>query len=410
MAANDVLATVLKSFGMDTLSTTDNSEESASDINETSDDEIDINDLDPHGYIAKVLQSTKPIVKMPTEPVEPPRKRKRRRGWKCTTRLPYTSSMFYRDYHNPKVQVSGHKDAKQFRLNYRMPWCEAHKIVELFVNNGWVFTASSNKKTYMQPDKLCPPEIKVLATLYWLGEGCSFRTVCNLSGRVLTRQTFTNFAKRFCKIVRTKLAPIWIRMPEDVGELRTVSTPYEKKGFPGACGSTDGVQIAWEGCPFAFRHSFTGKEKYPSLGFNVTVAHDMRIMYVCSMFAGRFNDKTKVLYDGYVFLLVVRTSPHPLLTLRYVNRLRSGYYHDFDYEVYDMNGNRRRCITPYLLCDNGYHRWSQLMCPYKTTSQEKLALWSKRLESIRKDVERTKLYFWGPQETFSCAQVTIVVS
>ena len=29
------------------------------------------------------------------------------------------------------------------------------------------------------------------------------------------------------------------------------------------------------------------------------------------------------------------------------------------------------------------------MCPYKTTSQEKLALWSKRLESIRKDVERT---------------------
>ena len=64
MAVNDVLATVLKSFGMDTLSTTDNSEESASDINETSDDEIDTNDLDPHGYIAKVLQSTKTIVKI----------------------------------------------------------------------------------------------------------------------------------------------------------------------------------------------------------------------------------------------------------------------------------------------------------------------------------------------------------
>ena len=37
---------VLKSFGMDTLSITDNSEEYASDIDETSDDEIDINDLE----------------------------------------------------------------------------------------------------------------------------------------------------------------------------------------------------------------------------------------------------------------------------------------------------------------------------------------------------------------------------
>lgn len=89
------------------------------------------------------------------------------------------------------------------------------------------------------------------------------------------------------------------------------------------------------------------------------------------MFAGRFNDKTKILYDIYV------------------RKLREGFYPGFAYHTTDMRGQRVRHTTPYLLCDNGYHRWLQLMCPYKTTSREMLALWSKLLESIRKDAERT---------------------
>ena len=107
------------------------------------------------------------------------------------------------------------------------------------------------------------------------------------------------------------------------------------------------------------------------MGSNVTVAHDMRIMHVCSMFAGRFNDKTKILYDDYV------------------QELRSGRYVGFEYHTLDVDGQPTRCTTPYLLCDNGYHRWLQLMCPFKTTSKENLALWSKLLESTRKDAKRT---------------------
>ena len=97
----------------------------------------------------------------------------------------------------------------------------------------------------------------------------------------------------------------------------------------------------------------------------------MRIINVCSMFAGRFNDKTKVLFD------------------EYVSRLREGFYEGFQYEILDARGRASSCRTPYLICDNGYHRWVQLMCPLKTTTQEYLALFSKRLESVRKDVERT---------------------
>ena len=59
--------------------------------------------------------------------------------------------------------------------------------------------------------------------------------------------------------------------------------------------STDGVQIPWEGCPFAYRISFTGKE-----GSNPPIqrhCHDMRILHVVVTFTGRFNDKTKILHD-----------------------------------------------------------------------------------------------------------------
>ena len=40
-----------------------------------------------------------------------PRKRKRK-GWRKQVKLPYTSSMFYRDYHNKNVQDLSHRDAK----------------------------------------------------------------------------------------------------------------------------------------------------------------------------------------------------------------------------------------------------------------------------------------------------------
>jgi hypothetical protein len=43
----------------------------------------------------------------------------------------------------------------------------------------------------------------------------------------------------------------------------------------------------------------------------------------------------------------------------------------------------------FLLCDGGYHKWSQLICPLKHTSKLAHTLWSCQLESVRKDVECT---------------------
>ena len=356
--ATDVVADMLKSVGVRNM---------ISDSEESEDSDADIKfDVD---WVHKVVSNAHKRSARLDASLKPQRKRKRR--WKCRRKLPYSVSMFYRDFHSPTCRILGHRDAKEFRLNYRMPWTEANKLVRLFVHKKWVITQKECDKRRVGGLKVCPPEIKVLGTLYWLGEGCSFRTIYNLSGRVLSSQSFSDFAKKFCKLVKTHLGPQYIKLPETVDDLRRIAKAYEDRGFPGAVGSTDGVQIAWEGCPFTYRKSFTGKEKYPTLGFNVTVDHDYRILHVCSMFAGRFNDKTKVLYD------------------EYVKRLRADFYTGFTYTVYDSDGVPSTMTIPYLLCDGGYHKWLQLMCGFKTTSKECLALFSKLLESLRKDAECT---------------------
>ena len=278
----DALANILESVGVRNM-VNDN-------VNE-SEDNPNINcSVD---WIQRVISgiSEEPVNHSST--VKPPNKRQKR-TWKCRRKLPYSTSMFYRDFHSPTCRDLTHIDAKEFRINYRMPWTEADKIVRLFVEKKWVITQAECDKRRVKGQRVCPPEIKILGTLYWIGEGCSFRTIYNLSGRVLCHLSFLNFAKKFCMVYAKHLAPKYIKVPANVSELREVSKVYEERGFPGAVGSTDGVQIAWEGCPYTYRASFTGKEKYPTLGFNVTVDHDMRILHVCSMFAGRFNDKTKV--------------------------------------------------------------------------------------------------------------------
>ena len=296
-----------------------------------------------------------------------PPKKKRRRKWTHKKKNAYENSMFWMDHHNPQCKIPGHRDAANYRLDYRMPWSEADKLISVFKENEWLTVAPilSNGK------RSCPLEIKILGTLYWMGSGCTWRTIHNLSGRVFSEQSFRLFGLAFLKIMAEHLAPIHIKKPRTVEELEQINAQYSERGFPGACGSMDGVQIYWEACPYRLKYSFTGKETKPTVGFNCTVDHNLRFLYVGDLFAGRFNDKTKLLYD------------------EYIQELRTGKFKDFAYTMKDKNGNQFTETGPYVINDNGYHYWSQCMCPSKHTAVPHLALLSKHLESTRKDVERT---------------------
>ena len=225
----------------------------------------------------------------------------------------------------------------------------------------------------------------------------------NISGRVWSAESFRIFSIEFYQVIAKHIAPLHIKGPRNLKELRKLEKPYrvnimcdvyvciavsvyylftqhsthtyhicnQERGFPGAIGSMDGVQIAWEGCPFALKHHCTGKEGYPTLGFNVVVTHNLIIQHVTPVMAGRYNDKTKIRYDTFV------------------QNLRSGKYDKLSYNVYSADGTVTKRNDVYVINDNGYHEWIQLMCPAKHTARAHLALWSERLEQVRKDSERT---------------------
>ena len=169
---DDVLTNILESVGVRNMT-------SDSDVSEDNDEDFKF-DVD---WVQRVISNVHKRSESLNSTVKPKKKRKRR--WKCRRKLPYSVSMFYKDYHNTQCKLLGHRDAKEFRLNYRMPWTEADKLVRLFIKNKWVITQDECDRRRVPGQRVCPPEVKVLGVLYWLGEGCSFHTVYNLSGRVL---------------------------------------------------------------------------------------------------------------------------------------------------------------------------------------------------------------------------------
>ena len=104
--------------------------------------------------------------------------------------------------------------------------------------------------------------------------------------------------------------------------------------------------------------------------------------------AGRFNDLTKARFDDYIQLL------------------RSGVFDDFVYTLYKRDGTTMQRHGPYLICDNGYHAWTQMMCPSKHTAQSALSMWSIRLEETRKDIERV---FGMLKKRFRALKVPILI-
>jgi Plant transposon protein len=59
------------------------------------------------------------------------------------------------------------------------------------------------------------------------------------------------------------------------------------------------------------------------------------------------------------------------------------------FDIMDNQGNIKREKGLYLIVDGGYHKWKCLQCPFKHTSKSAEALWSRWVESVRKDVECT---------------------
>ena len=154
-------------------------------------------------------------------------------------------------------------------MNYRMPWVELDKLVKRFkAHPEWISYRGARSSNGTES---CPLEVLIMGILYWMGDACSWRTIENVANRVLSSESFRIFSSHFWEAVATHIAPEHIVLPKTLEDVAKLTAKYEERGFPGAVGSVDGVQIPWEACPWGWREYCTGKEKHPTLGFNVTV-------------------------------------------------------------------------------------------------------------------------------------------
>ena len=106
--ATDVLDNILESVGAPNM---------VSDSEESEDSDVDLSfEVD---WVQRVMSNIRKRSDSLHSSEKPKKKRKRR--WKCRKKLPYSTSMFYRDFHSSTVRDLSHRDSKEHRLNYLMP-------------------------------------------------------------------------------------------------------------------------------------------------------------------------------------------------------------------------------------------------------------------------------------------------
>ena len=162
--------------------------------------------------------------------------------------------------------------------------------------------------------------------------------------------------------------------PKNLDELQEVCEEYAYAGFPGCCGSVDGVHVPWYGYKAGARADFVGKEKVPTLVFGVTVDHRYRIMHVTDAHAGAANDKFVIRADEF-----------------HTRTMHTALYKDYTFDLY---ASRDRSTTRYkgcyVLCDGGYADWRNLLSGFSCVEPfSPRANWSHRVGSVRKDSECT---------------------
>ena len=176
---------------------------------------------------------------------------------------------------------------------------------------------------------------QVLASLQTLGRGNHFDDIFQMS--LMSASTAQATFHRFCHKFVSELYDEHIYLPTGTS-MDHVMDQYSRMRCPGSMGSTDVTHVRWGMWPYNLGRSYTGKERFPTIAYQVTVDYSGRARAVTEGFTGATNDKTIIRDDTVV--IIVREHPE---------------YKDRVFEISIANGTwitRKGC---YLLADNGYH-------------------------------------------------------
>ena len=175
--------------------------------------------------------------------------------------IDYTTISWGLVIRNPLVRFPDNRYGRQFRRRFRIPF----QLFEIHVK----ICREKNVFGIKQPSRTrIPIEIILLCCLRILGRDDCCDAIKEMSD--VPEKTVWWFFKIFLINFPKTLFKDVIRFLREGVELQNVMRVYQKMGFPGAVGSVDATHIRWHQCPVEFVHAATGKEKYPSVAFQVT--------------------------------------------------------------------------------------------------------------------------------------------
>ena len=198
--------------------------------------------------------------------------------------------------------------------------------------------------------RAAPLRLKLAAALRHLATGHSFDGLeesFKMSGQTMRRF----FWGKFLPWMMARKYKDTVYAPRNVDELQDVCEEYAYAGFPGCCGSVDGVHVPWYGFKSGARADFVGKEKQPTLVFGVTVDHRYRIMHVTEAHAGATNDKFVIRGDEFQF---------------HTRIMHTELYKDYNFDLFTSKegAETTRYKGCYVLCDGGYGDWRNLVSAF----------------------------------------------
>jgi DDE superfamily endonuclease len=147
-------------------------------------------------------------------------------------------------------------------------------------------------------------------------------------------------------------------------------------GFHGCVGSMDATHVLNERIHHAQRQSHTGfKMSGAARTYNITVNHHRQILSSTPGHPARWNDKTIVKFDEF------------LHSIRKLDAMQDNIFILLERRGSQVVKQKYRGV--WVMVDNGYLPWAVTVPPFKDTNSRKELLFSKWLESLRKDVECT---------------------
>ena len=262
------------------------------------------------------------------------------------------ASVFWRRYIQPalnkpdaEIRDEGSREGGVFRSRFRVPYA----IFEMIVEDIKEVHGLPDFKRDATGQMGVHIKLLVLGSLRFITSGCPFDLIQELTNVGL--ETHRKFLHEKFATWGEVAARRHIRMPRDADSLNKVQAPYEACGLPGAVGSIDCVHLIWDACPAGHRSACAGKDKVPTLVFEVVGSHSKRILSVSQYFWGTFNDRT-----------VSRLDPVFDLFRDDGEFLKGVRWHSFRFD-----GSLREHQGAYLICDGGYNDWRCLTCPYKVS-------------------------------------------